>query len=112
MAAVESGHNPTKDATIIPFVKDRVRTDIQNFRKVWRFGRWLKDGKRWKLSLAPQHPFSTHEKAKEGIYIDDTSDKAKVEALASAGIQPLKLPDTHEEVSENVDAISKLPSGP
>jgi len=111
MAAVESGHNPAKDATILPFIRERVRTDISNFRKAWRLGRWSKEGKRWRLALADHHPYSTHEKAKEGIFVDVFRDKDKLEALKTAGIEPLDLPETKEEVEDN-EAMSKCSCGP
>ncbi|KAK3248387.1 hypothetical protein CYMTET_42148 [Cymbomonas tetramitiformis] len=101
MAAAESGHNPAKDATILPFIRERVRTDISNFRKAWRLVRWSKEGKRWRLALADHHPYSAHEKAKEGIFIDVFRDKNKLEALKTAGIEPLDLPEIKEEVEDN-----------
>jgi|SaaInl59LU_5_DNA_1037362.scaffolds.fasta_scaffold19498_2 hypothetical protein len=112
MAAVESGHNPANDATILPYIRERVRTDISNFRKAWRLGRWTKEGNKWRLALADHHPYSTHEKAKEGIFTSVFSDKSKSEALKSAGIELLDLPETQEEVEDKNEAISKCACGP
>jgi hypothetical protein len=105
--AKESGHDHSVDATIIPYIQNKIRNDVNNFRSAFRYGSWKKEGKAWVLKPHAKHPFAKVEGA-EGISVTVNNDAAKLEALKKAGIEPAALPTTYEEGLPSLEDTRKL----
>lgn len=105
--AKESGHDHTTDVTILPYIQGKIRNDVNNFRSAFRYGSWKKEGSNWVLKPHAKHPLAKVEGA-EGISVTVNNDKAKLEALKKAGIEPVALPTTYEEGLPGLEDTRKL----
>lgn len=94
--AKEAGYDPATDVTIVPYIQAKVRTDVNNFRTAWKYGKWVKEGAKFVLKPPPNHPYSKVEGA-EGLEITENTEKAKIAAFKAAGIETLALPRGWEE---------------
>ncbi|KAK3267023.1 hypothetical protein CYMTET_24393 [Cymbomonas tetramitiformis] len=82
----ESGHDIQHDSTIAPYIQNKIRNDVCNFRSLWRCGRWLKVSKEeYELTPPTNHPYSKVEEVKS-LRIKTLNDRENLAALKAAGI--------------------------